>query len=213
MRVKKYLILLMIIFPILTLGNENACPTDTLVQLKKKIHQLSPEPLQKSKLDDKAYVKKRVNILSQIEVMFRDNQYARCITPEYIAMAENQNKIAVNELKQILEKYIWITIPEFGFKTSEDAWIIVQHAVHDPAFQHQVLFLMEYCLSRKEVDPLHYANLYDRTTFHYRKFEMKQRYGTQSTYDEKNKEFELLPYDGNFEDLKKRRCEIGLSVN
>ncbi len=202
----------MIMVPALLLGNENACPTDTLAQLKEKIHQLSPEPLQESRLNDRAYVKKRINILSQIEIMFRDKKYAKCITPEYIVMAEDQNKIAVNELKQILQEYIWITVPEFGFKTSEDAWIIAQHATHDPGFQHKALFLMEYCLSKKEVDPLHYANLYDRVTSHYREFGMKQKYGTQATYEKKNKEFVLLPYDGSLEDLKKRCGEIGLPM-
>jgi len=203
----------MVMFPVLAFGSNNACSTDILAQLRNRIDLLSLKPLEESRLDDTEYVKKRIDTLSQIEIIFREEQYARCVTKEYISMVDNQNKIAINELKQILTKHLWITIPKFGFKTSENAWIIVQHAMHDPAFQHQALFLMEYCLPNKEVDPLHYANLYDRVTIHYNKLGMKQRYGTQSAYNDEEKKFELLPYNGNFESLKKNRANIGLLMN
>jgi len=200
-------------FPALVFGSNNACSKGILDQLRNRIDQLSLEPLDESRLDDLEYVKRRIDTLSQAEIIFREKQYASCVTKEYISMVDSQNKIAVNELKQILKKHLWITIPKFGFKTSENAWIIVQHAMHDPAFQHQALFLMEYCLSNKEVDPLHYANLYDRVTIHYNTLGMNQKYGTQSAYNDEKKKFELLPYSGSLEDLKKNRANIGLLIN
>lgn len=205
------IILLIFIFPIFAFGGENACQNDTLDTLKQAIQQITPEPLQANRLDDKEYVKNRVGVLSKIEVLMREDQYTKCITPDFLKIVEDQNKVAVGELKQIMEKYLWITISDFGFKASEDAWIIVQHAMHDSEFQHKVLFLMGYCLSNKEVEPIHYANLYDRITFHYRKFGMKLKYGMQVTYNEEKKEFELSPYEGTLDDLKERRREIGLS--
>lgn len=210
MRFKISIILLIAIFPTLTFGNGNTCQNNTLNNLKLAIQQITPESLQPNKINDKEYVKNRLDILSKIEVLMREEQYTQCITPEFLKLVEEQNRIAVNELKKIMEKYLWITVPEFGFKASEDAWIIVQHAMHDPEFQHKVLYLMEYCLSKKEIDPIHYANLYDRITSHYKKFGMKLKYGTQVTYNDKKKELELLPYDGTLEDLNERRSKIGL---
>ncbi|TAD72001.1 MAG: hypothetical protein EAY70_13740, partial [Sphingomonadales bacterium] len=56
------------------------------------------------------------------------------------------------------------------------AWLLVQHADHDPAFQLEVLRLMEPLLAAKEVSPGNYAYLYDRITL---KLTGKQRFATQ----------------------------------
>lgn len=70
----------------------------------------------------------------------------------------------------------WPRASAVGEKAANAAWLLVQHADHDPAFQLQALRLMEPLLAAKEVSPGNYAYLYDRITL---KLTGKQRYATQ----------------------------------
>ncbi|HEV7233744.1 MAG TPA: DUF6624 domain-containing protein [Sphingorhabdus sp.] len=79
-------------------------------------------------------------------------------------------------LKKLVEKKGWPTIPMVGERASSNAWLLVQHADHDPAFQLTALRLMEPLVSKGEVRKGDYAYLYDRIML---KLSGKQRYGTQ----------------------------------
>lgn len=70
----------------------------------------------------------------------------------------------------------WPKYTEVGEKAANAAWLLAQHADHDPAFQLQVLRLMEPLLATKEVSAGDYAYLYDRITL---KLTGKQRFATQ----------------------------------
>ena len=70
----------------------------------------------------------------------------------------------------------WPKYTEVGEKAANAAWLLVQHADHDPAFQLQALRLMEPLLATKEISPRDYAYLYDRITL---KLTGKQRFATQ----------------------------------
>lgn len=70
----------------------------------------------------------------------------------------------------------WPKYSEVGEKAANAAWLLAQHADHDPAFQLTALRLMEPLLATKEVSPGDYAYLYDRITL---KLTGKQRYATQ----------------------------------
>jgi hypothetical protein len=70
----------------------------------------------------------------------------------------------------------WPKYSDVGEKAANAAWLLVQHADHDPAFQLQVLRLMEPMLATKEVSPGDYSYLYDRIML---KLTGKQRYATQ----------------------------------
>lgn len=77
--------------------------------------------------------------------------------------------------KHVAEKG-WPTIKSVGKRASGNAWLLVQHADHDPAFQLKALRLMEPLAAKGEVSKGNYAYLYDRVML---KLAGKQRFGTQ----------------------------------
>lgn len=79
-------------------------------------------------------------------------------------------------LKGIVERQGWPKVSVVGEQASNAAWLMVQHADHDPVFQLEVLRLMEPLVAGKEVSPGNYAYLYDRVML---KLGGKQRYATQ----------------------------------
>ena len=70
----------------------------------------------------------------------------------------------------------WPRLSREGPKMAEDAWLLIQHADHDVAFQREVLPLLEALLPSKDVAPQAYALLYDRVATAEKRL---QRYGTQ----------------------------------
>jgi len=81
-------------------------------------------------------------------------------------------------MKQIISLHGWPTFSLVGEDASRKAWLIVQHADHDPVFQLKVLRLMEPLARQNEVSPKDYAYLYDRVIL---KISGMQRYATQVT--------------------------------
>lgn len=79
-------------------------------------------------------------------------------------------------LKARVAKHGWPTIPKAGLRASQNAWLIVQHADHDPGFQLHVLRLMEPLAATGEVEKRNFAYLYDRVML---KLSGRQRYATQ----------------------------------
>lgn len=80
------------------------------------------------------------------------------------------------DLKQLLALYEWFTISEFGPQADVDAWLLVQHADHDRAFQKHVLGILERLYRQGETRPSHYAYLYDRVAVGEKR---PQKFGTQ----------------------------------
>nr|WP_298898983.1 DUF6624 domain-containing protein [uncultured Altererythrobacter sp.] len=70
----------------------------------------------------------------------------------------------------------WPRLSDVGEKASNAAWLLVQHADHDPVFQLRMLRLMEPLVDEDEVSNSNYAYLYDRVML---KLQGKQRYATQ----------------------------------
>lgn len=87
-------------------------------------------------------------------------------------------------LKQVIAKQGWPTISMVGEDASQRAWLLAQHADHDPVFQLEVLRLMEPLLETREVSPRNYAYLYDRVML---KLVGTQRYATQTTCEGGNR--------------------------
>lgn len=85
------------------------------------------------------------------------------------------------DLKELLKIYPWFTISEFGTEASMNAWLLVQHADHDRAFQQHVLTILEPLAAGGETNPRNFAYLYDRvaTSFQNLTERKLQRYGTQ----------------------------------
>ena len=84
--------------------------------------------------------------------------------------------IATDWLKQVVEQQGWPTISEVGAAGASNAWLLAQHADHDPLFQLKVLQLMEPLVGQGEADGRNFAYLYDRVML---KLAGAQRYGTQ----------------------------------
>ena len=87
------------------------------------------------------------------------------------------------DLKSLLNIYSWFTISRFGAQTDFNAWLLVQHADLDPAFQKQVLKILEQLYPVGETSPKDYAYLYDRVAASWGAPTLRvlQRYGTQGT--------------------------------
>jgi hypothetical protein len=103
----------------------------------------------------------------------------RGILVSEIAMAMAARDHANTELlKRIVAAQGWPTRSKVGDSGSDIAWLLVQHADADPAFQARALRLMEPLVATGEVNSKNYAYLYDRVML---KLVGKQRYATQMT--------------------------------
>ncbi|WPZ04233.1 DUF6624 domain-containing protein [Blastomonas marina] len=80
-------------------------------------------------------------------------------------------------LKQVIAEHGWPTISMVGERASQQAWLLAQHADHDPVLQLEVLRLMEPLVEKGEVSQRNYAYLYDRVML---KLVGKQRFATQT---------------------------------
>ena len=91
------------------------------------------------------------------------------------ALAE-RDRANTRWLKGVVAERGWPKISEVGEPASMQAWLLVQHADVDPAFQLRVLRLMEPLVPTGEVSRRNYAYLYDRVML---KLTGRQRYATQ----------------------------------
>jgi hypothetical protein len=101
-------------------------------------------------------------------------------------------------LKGIMATHGWGAIKQMGEHADSYAWLLVQHADHDPAFQAHVLKDME---DSGDVQNSLYAYLYDRVAMN---TAQPQRYGTQFTRS--SQPYLLEDPDG----VDERRRKVGL---
>lgn len=80
-------------------------------------------------------------------------------------------------LKDLVAREGWPTTAKVGAEASNSAFLILQHATHDPGFQRMMLDTISQGYARGEVDGQSYALLYDRVTV---QAGGKQRYGSQA---------------------------------
>lgn len=99
----------------------------------------------------------------------------------------------------------WPRLSREGVKMAGDAWLLIQHADHDVAFQREVLPLLEALLPSKDVAPQGYALLYDRVMTADKR---PQRYGTQG-HCTGEATWEPLPVEDP-DHLDERRAQMGL---
>jgi KDO2-lipid IV(A) lauroyltransferase len=108
-------------------------------------------------------------------------------------------------LAELVDAHGWPGRSRAGDDGAEAAWLIVQHAVGDPALQRRCLSLLEAAAASGEVPPLQPAMLDDRIRF----FEGRpQLYGTTLDWDEQGR---LTP--GPLEapaEVDARRAALGL---
>jgi hypothetical protein len=107
-------------------------------------------------------------------------------------------------MKDIVDRVGWPGKTLVGATGSQAAWLLVQHADSDLAFQKRCLALIFAAVEKGEARPEHLAYLTDRVRMAEKK---KQVYGTQ--FHEVNGRQEPWPIE-NESDLRHRRKEVGL---
>ncbi len=118
---------------------------------------------------------------------------------------EEVDKKNTERMKEIIAQIGWPTISKVGEVASDKAWLLVQHADHDAAFQRQCLDLMKN-EPKSEVLQENIAYLEDRVLL---KEVGYQIYGTQ--FDEKDDEFFSKPIK-DLETVDERRKAMGLDT-
>ena len=107
-------------------------------------------------------------------------------------------------LRGFIDKKGWPGQKLVGFDGSDAAWLLVQHADADPAFQKQCLTLLEAAVKRRDARPTHLAYLTDRVLSGEGK---KQVYGTQFTTKDGRLEPRPIEDEAN---VDRRRAAVGL---
>jgi len=79
-------------------------------------------------------------------------------------------------MKTLVARHGWPTLAAAGAEACGNAWLLVQHADRDVAFQEHCLALLEAAVARGEAEKKHLAYLSDRVAMHRGR---PQRYGTQ----------------------------------
>lgn len=92
--------------------------------------------------------------------------------------ARARREIAANAdwLKSVLARIGWFDISRHGEEASQAAWLLVQHADHDPAWQRAVLADLKPRVARGDMQGKYYAYLVDRVAVN---AGQPQTYGTQ----------------------------------
>lgn len=103
----------------------------------------------------------------------------------------------------LVDEHGWPKISEVGEDASQAAWLLVQHADHDPDFQARCLELMK-TLPEDDVNQIHVAHLEDRVRLNRGQ---PQLYGTQ--FELKGSELVPKPIEEP-EKLEARRAKMGL---
>lgn len=116
--------------------------------------------------------------MAELDQAARSADQVAGVSDKEMAVAKLNMEIAklnvehANRLKSIIAVYGWPGRSLVGNDAARAAWLIVQHADHDPEFQRRVLQILEPLVSTGEVSGSEYAYLWDRT-------HTPQRYGTQ----------------------------------
>lgn len=109
-------------------------------------------------------------------------------------------------LRAVVADQGWFTISEFGEGADRAAFLIVQHADRDVAFQREMLDLLSGLVDTGETRPSGYALLTDRVAVNSGE---PQLYGSQGGCTGL-RQWEARPYSGTFEDMDARRESVGL---
>lgn len=82
----------------------------------------------------------------------------------YLLAVDDGDMTRANEdwLRSAIAKNGWFDISRYGAEASQAAWLLVQHADHDPAWQRSVLTMLEPKTRNGDFQPNYYAYLKDR---------------------------------------------------
>jgi hypothetical protein len=160
-------------------------------------------------LNNLEYIKNIINQMVLIDQEIRQYFIENTNDQEAIKLMEKVDRFNATKMKEILSIHGWVSIPKFGAQADDQAWLLVQHADHDPFFQAGCLFILGTLIDKGETDKKHYAYLYDRVVLKFPNLGLKQKYGTQVKIE--NNKFELFPHEGSIETLNVERRKMGLN--
>jgi hypothetical protein len=102
------------------------------------------------------------------------------LTPHSALLARVRASDAANAdwLKRVIARHGWPGRALVGVDGSDAAFLIVQHATHDPAFMVASLSALEGAVAAGEASPVGYALLFDRVAVQAGR---PQRFGTQAS--------------------------------
>lgn len=109
-------------------------------------------------------------------------------------------------IKTVLAEHGWPGTTLVGEQGADEAWLLVQHADHDPDFQHQALQQLKAAVEAGDAHPRHLAYLTDRVLASAGK---PQLYGTQ--YTEEDNRLRPQPVHDP-EHLDESRAAMGLET-
>ncbi|SHE46930.1 DUF6624 domain-containing protein [Pedobacter caeni] len=110
------------------------------------------------------------NDLSIRQRLLNRGELSKGYHPEMEAVHKANSK----ELKIIISEIGYPTVNKVGYKASDAAWLIIQHAISEPDFMQECYSLM--LENRQDIAPKNIAYLYDRIQVYKSK---PQKYGTQ----------------------------------
>ena len=121
--------------------------------------------------------------------------------------AEQEHAIADNVawLRGVMARIGWFDISKYGPDASQGAWLLVQHADHDPAWQQTVLDSLAPRVKTGDMQGKYYAYLVDRVAVNAGRLQV---YGTQGGCQGPGdwRQKPVADPDG----LEARRAEVGL---
>jgi len=157
----------------------------------------SPDSIQYPK------IAQEIDVMVKADQDMRKQAYESQKTADWDETIDERN---TKRLKEILQEIGWPTVSKVGFIASNNAWLLAQHADHDPEFQKECLVLMREA-SDKEVIKKNLAYLEDRIAVNEGR---PQRYGTQFHNNDKG---ELVPQPiDNPAVVDQLRQEIGMET-
>ena len=110
-------------------------------------------------------------------------------------------------LEKIIKQYGYPGFKQVGKKSSDNFWLLVQHADAHPDFQRQVLKLMRAEVKRKNANPIFYAYLTDRVAVN---ANQPEEYGTQVKYEGSGLGKAVPKSLRDPQNVNKRRAAIGM---
>lgn len=111
----------------------------------------------------------------------RTDQQARRSRKKSFTRVDRNNTIV---LRKIVRSFGWPTIAMVGREAAMAAWLIAQHADHDPDFQAECLRMLRAAARRGQADRVYVPYLTDRVLVNQGK---RQVYGTQFFVDRKGR--------------------------
>jgi len=157
------------------------------------------------KFEPNGVLEKKDGFVTELLALAKSDQEARTHWQETGEVWERTlDESNTKLLKEIVEKIGWPTVSKVGYDASCAAWLLVQHADHDPEYQ-------QYCLNLMRQEPVeeaikqNIAFLEDRVRANTGRPTL---YGTQFGYN-KAGEFGPLPIEDR-KNVNEKREEMGL---